>query len=381
MLTDGNEDIRDAARAALFRRTSKEQPIKHSDRAFSIVLHPEEYAEVQFLREVCGEAVLCDLPQARVVTIGDFAEWDSLLFERDKQLIDMSRPLDPYTQAHIDLEAELLEKAAELLRTHTPEEKLRAALDHEHEDVRRIAVQALGKRLSKEQLLVALDDEAPIVRKEALKVFDIDIPVEQLLCVLHDDDDEIREIALEILEKIVPRLPETQLIEALENKERTMRVSALQALQQHAPKEKLLAALGDSSEEVRLTALDILLQHYPEMRAFLIKEVTTVLIEAKPSTLLGSAAQSYILDLISQMEPLSSTIRDKLLELLDWPYWEVQMKAVQILGTLRRNIPQEVIEHLFALRRNAASQTVRETADDALAELLSLEIGLDDSLL
>ncbi len=114
---------------------------------------------------------------------------------------------------------------------------------------------------------------------------------------------------------------------------------------------------------------------------FLVKEATAVLIDAKPSALLGSAAQSYILDLISQMEPLSSTIQGKLLELLDWPYWEVQMMAAQILGTLQRNIPQEVIERLFALRKNAASRTVREAADDALAELLSLEIGLDDSLL
>lgn len=376
--TDEDEDVCDAARFALFRRTRKEQPTKYSNVAFSIHTNAEKYIEVQFLKEVCGEAVLHDLPQVKEATIKDFAEWDPLLFGNGEQLIDTSRPLDSYTQAQLDLSAELLEKTAELLRMHAPEEKLRDALNHEHENVRRIAVQALKGHLSKEQLFMALDDEAPIVRKEALKAFDIDTPMEQLLYMLHDD--EIREIALEILEKIVPRLPETQLIEALENKERTMRVSALRALRQRAPKEKLLAALGDSAEEVRLTALDILLQHYPEMCAFLVKEVTTVLIEAKPSTLLGSAAQSYILDLISQMEPLSSTLQDKLIELLDWPYWEVQMKAARILGTLYRNIPQGVIECLFALRKETVSQTVREAADDALAELLSLERGQGASL-
>jgi HEAT repeat protein len=70
----------------------------------------------------------------------------------------------------------------------------------------------------------------------------------------------------------------------------------------------------------------------------------------------------------------------KVTELLDWPYWEVRMKAAQTLGALRRNIPDAALKRLLALRRDPdpLMRSVREAADDALAEILSLEDGIED---
>jgi hypothetical protein len=41
-------------------------------------------------------------------------------------------------------------------------------------------------------------------------------------------------------------------------------------------------------------------------------------------------------------------------------------------------IPDEAIHRLLALRNDAESQTVHRAADDALAEILSLEAGLEE---
>jgi hypothetical protein len=56
------------------------------------------------------------------------------------------------------------------------------------------------------------------------------------------------------------------------------------------------------------------------------------------------------------------------------------MKAIQALGKLRRNIPNEAIRRLLQLRRDPdpKMRAVREAADDALAEILSLEAGIED---
>ena len=48
------------------------------------------------------------------------------------------------------------------------------------------------------------------------------------------------------------------------------------------------------------------------------------------------------------------------------------------LGNLRRNIPNAAIRRLLELRYDSTSQAIREVADDALAEILSLETGIED---
>ena len=64
--------------------------------------------------------------------------------------------------------------------------------------------------------------------------------------------------------------------------------------------------------------------------------------------------------------------------LLDWPYWEVRMKAAEALGAIHRNIPDHAIRRLLELRHDPQALAVREAADEALAEILSRESGMED---
>lgn len=54
------------------------------------------------------------------------------------------------------------------------------------------------------------------------------------------------------------------------------------------------------------------------------------------------------------------------------------MEAIQALGKVRRNIPDEAIKRLYNLRLNSPSLLVQAVADDTLAEILSLETGVED---
>lgn len=64
--------------------------------------------------------------------------------------------------------------------------------------------------------------------------------------------------------------------------------------------------------------------------------------------------------------------------MLDWPHWEVRVKAAQALRQIRRTIPDAAIRRLLELRHDPHSRAVRMAADDALAAILSLETGIED---
>ena len=54
------------------------------------------------------------------------------------------------------------------------------------------------------------------------------------------------------------------------------------------------------------------------------------------------------------------------------------MKAAQALGKLHHNIPEKAIRRLRELRSDIELPTLSRTADDALAEILSLETSMED---
>ena len=54
------------------------------------------------------------------------------------------------------------------------------------------------------------------------------------------------------------------------------------------------------------------------------------------------------------------------------------MKAAQALGKIRRNVPDAAIRRLLELRHDSRSRRVCVAANDALAEILSLETGIED---
>jgi HEAT repeat protein len=352
-----------------------------------IEIKVEAYAEVQLLKQLCGDTMLQQLNSTAFISDGIESIADLPLqvgSNRGEMLLLLDRTVDtplsknPSVEAYSALERGILQQTVRLLREYAPVDGLIAALADEKRDIRAAAIQALAERTPREKLLAALDDEDCVVRREALRVLDVRTPVQHLLHALQDEFDIVRKAASEILGKLVSGWPEPELIAALESKNPLMRVSAIRVLRRRAPAEKLLAALGDSSEEVRLAALESLLQNHPETNPLIVAEISAVLIQNRSSTIIEPAVQSFLLEVISHLEQITPALRSKLTELLASPYWEVQMKAAQALGNVRRNIPQEAIERLLELRNHSPSQTVRDAADDALAELLSLEIGLED---
>jgi hypothetical protein len=81
---------------------------------------------------------------------------------------------------------------------------------------------------------------------------------------------------------------------------------------------------------------------------------------------------------IGWMERVTPPLMAMLVELLDYPYWEVRLEVVRALGKIRHSIPDRALLRLMELRSNSQSQTMREAVDDALAKILAPEGGIED---
>ena len=92
-----------------------------------------------------------------------------------------------------------------------------------------------------------------------------------------------------------------------------------------------------------------------------------------------SARMHYrIAETVALMGRATPAVLAMVIDLLDHPFWEVRERAVKTLGTLRRNIPDSAIRRLLELRKDPESPEVQAAADQALAEILSLEQGMED---
>jgi HEAT repeat protein len=202
-------------------------------------------------------------------------------------------------------------------------------------------------------------------------------PVEPLVAALRDESLSVREVAMLALRK----LKAETLVEVLGEADRDTRRIAMETLgelRQKAPVEPLVAALGDSDLSVREAAIKVLQQSHPSVFSDLAPEAMAILLGQGSGKILGSLAQGFIAETIGNMQHASYKLLQQLMQLLDWPYWEVRMKAVEALGKIRRNIPDAAIYRIFELRHDSQSRAVREAADDALAEILSLETTIED---
>jgi HEAT repeat protein len=219
------------------------------------------------------------------------------------------------------------------------------------------------------------------------------IPLNWFVEKLNSGDEWIMEKALWILrcwdedlpvpQAITERIPIEALMVALHNpKEERTRAAAttvLGMLGDRAPVELFLTALGDISEPVREAAVKALHANYPEVLSPFQAEAKAVL-EQKQSlgAVLGSLLQSFIARMIDDMGLASPEYIQRLDELLFWPHWQVQLRVIGAFRTLHRPIPDTVIKQLLYLRQHAQARPVRQAADDALAELLSLETGIEE---
>ncbi len=274
---------------------------------------------------------------------------------------------------------EMLEVHAEVMREHYSHNQLIDKLEDERGEERRDAIYALGEDAPERKLLFMLTDEDGQVRRAALRVLGERTPTEQLQLALGDKDESVREEALQRIKNMGDRFPKALLFEVLEHKNSLMRASALRALAEHVPVEKLIATLGESEEEVRLAAFNALLETHPETIPMIVVDLSRVATGEGASEILASTGKYLVAEAVEYLEYAPRFLVDEVAKLLDWHYWEVRMRAAQALGKLRRNISEQAVLRLLALRNDdRESQLVREAADDALAEILSLEDGLEE---
>jgi len=309
-------------------------------------------------------------------------------------------------------------RALKKLGERAPVESLVAALYAPEVNVRRAAARALGElgeRALVEPLLEALHDPEGDVRMaaaEALGDLGERAPVEPLIEALHDPEGDVRSAAAQALGKVGERAPIEPLVEALHAPERDVRWAAAWALGElgerapveplvetlydpemlvreaaaealgklgaRVPTASLLVALCDEDIDVRTAALKALKGREDDE---LVREVfaeAEAIVQGHPSgTYLGSLTQGWRAEIIGSLGKGEPELLDRVTQLLDWPHWQVRVKAADALGNIRRNIPDVALRRLLAMRQDSI-KAVRDAADDALAQILSLEAGIED---
>jgi HEAT repeat protein len=236
-------------------------------------------------------------------------------------------------------------------------------------------------------LLSALEDRSENVRAEvvsALGELGERMPLTCLLAPLQDQAWRVQFAAQAILNEQGGRLlSDPACMDVLKHESAYVRSAAVSALGEQGervPIEHLLALIGDEVVNVRNATIELVNKLAPAMLADVAAEAIAVL-QGKPAgRVLGSLIEGFISEVLGNIGYSTSLVFDKLIPLLDWHYWQVQVKAAQALGKIRRNIPDLAIKRLLALRSdpNPLMQSVREAADDALSEILSLETGIED---
>jgi HEAT repeat protein len=279
---------------------------------------------------------------------------------------------------------------------------LHAARDHSNElfDCWNI-IQALGETedaAAIQPLLGVLEDEGYSRddydrATDALGEFIASIPVNWFVEKLQSGDEWIIEQALWILrywdaaapvpQAIQEQIPLEPLVSALhhreEEKTRAGATTALGMIGGRAPVKLLHTALGDTSERVREAAVKALRATYPEVLSTLHAEARAVLEQQQaPGKILGSPLQSFIARMIGEIGLASPPYLQRLQELLFWPHWQVQWQVIESFRKLHRPIPDAAIQQLLYLRQHSPARPVRQAADDALAELLTLETGIEE---
>ncbi len=283
--------------------------------------------------------------------------------------------------------------------TNLPIELLEGVLQHGNPRMRQIV--SIGLRGMHDYipptslLLLALQDKDDEVRINVLRSIannETQIPIDPLLTCLYDitsfaEKDEytlyalsyiIRALGARSLEEQIPLEPILNLFDRDLVRLRATVIRILGRFGARAPVDLLIATLGDSEQLVRDAAAEALKQAHPEALHTIASEVITLLQEQKTGSPFDSVAHSFFADIVTQIGHASPAVFERLTELLDWPYWQVRVKAIRAFGELRGSIPDKAIRRLLELRHDPQSRAVRQAADEVLAEILSLETGIED---
>ena len=199
-------------------------------------------------------------------------------------------------------------------------------------------------------------------------------------------DDTLRADAVQTLAALNACAPVEPLLQLLYtntkkqsyNDERIIVLNALKQFGSRVPLTDIWPLLGSDHTEISRLAF----QHIQEMYPTVLKElVPTLKAMARGEPVQGAfAARMHyrIAETVALLGRATPAVLEMVIDLLDHPFWEIRERAAKTLGTLRRNIPNSAIQRLLELRQDPESPDVRVAANQALAEILSLEQGMED---
>lgn len=234
-----------------------------------------------------------------------------------------------------------------------------------------------------EQILERLhDDPRPLMRRIVLKAIQTLKACEWLPLVLETLHDERyageRSVAIATLGVLNACAPIEPLLPFLYTNEDEEALEALRQFGPRVPLGILWPLLGSHNGQVCRLAFEHLQEYYPAEAEKLVPTLKAIL-RGEPVQGAFAARMHYrIAEVVALMERATPAVLEMVIELLDHPFWEVRFRAAKTLGTLRRNIPDSAIRRLLELRKDPESPVVRAAADEALAEILSLEQGIED---
>jgi HEAT repeat protein len=317
-------------------------------------------------------------------------------------------------------------KALGMFGERMPVQELTAMLDDPRQYAREAVVEAMGhagRSIPVERLkaMLANPDEPMPVRKAAARVLGTlgdEAPLEELVAAFADPDPHLRYWVAGDLIGLGARAPIDLLVAAMGDPENDYwaRVAAAGALwwlaeqdevRDRVPVGPLLAALDSDNTELQQMALAALGalggrapveaialalndRHLCENAAAALKKVQPAILadiaaEATPIALGQESSMDprwFVNDTVIEVVENSGYATPEMLaqitHLSEWPYSGTRLRAAQGLGKVRRNMPDAAIRRMLELRERDPSRAVREASDDALAEILSLETGIED---
>lgn len=159
------------------------------------------------------------------------------------------------------------------------------------------------------------------------------------------------------------------------------RIVVLEALKQfgtRVPLTVLWPFLGSDHTNICRLAFEHLQEAHPAVLKELVPVLKAIVRGESVQGAFEARMHYRIAEIVALMGRATPAILDMVVDLLDHPFWEVRARAAKTLGVLRRNIPDSAIRRLLELRQDTESPDVRAVANQALAEILSLEVGMEE---
>jgi HEAT repeat protein len=265
-----------------------------------------------------------------------------------------------------------------------PVKQLVALLDDPATAVRRealLALEARGDPALRAPIMSRLTDPNPNIRAVAVRALAALLTnvaheerIARLMQLYDDASLFVRASVLEELSRVGDPLPWAVIRLGLGAATSYVRVEALRIFAQHLPTggvDVFVAALGDAAHEVREVAIEILGEHFPAVLQTLVAQARAVLAGQLPEGPLATHLQTCWARTLREQEDITPMQAERLLALLDWPYWQVRHRALQALTTHRRRTPTAARRRAEELTADPDSPLVREAAHAVLAEWTS----------